>query len=174
VSIDVKLGGLAAKILGKKISSTEGVPRFLLKTPFLTASCFISFRSKRRYHQIPGISGLKNLIDIDKHMNERQLYFSLHIAGSGRLETSLKQKCVKNKLEKEIVFLDFVENMQYLLAGLDIYLSTSFHEGSSHAIMEAMAAGKPFIAFDLSSMPELVEDNKTGYLIPYPDTQHIY
>ena len=34
-----------------------------------------------------------------------------------------------------------------------------------------MAAGKPVIAFDVSSMPELIEDNKTGFLIPFPDTQ---
>jgi len=74
-------------------------------------------------------------------------------------------------LEDEIVFLDFVENMQDFLAGLDIYLSTSIHEGSSHVVIEAMAAGKPVITFDVSSMPELVDNNKTGYLIPFADTQ---
>ena len=38
-------------------------------------------------------------------------------------------------------------------------------------IFEAMAAGKPVIAFDVSSMRELIEHNKTGYLIPFADTQ---
>lgn len=111
------------------------------------------------------------LIQIAKQLKEKQVDFVLYIAGSGKLEKSLKLDCAMNKLEKEIVFLDFVENMQEFLAGLDIYLSTSLHEGSSHVIIEAMAAGKPVIAFNVSSMPELIEDNKTGYLIPYPDTQ---
>ena len=115
--------------------------------------------------------GQKYLIEIAKHLKENQTGFVLYIAGSGELEKSLKQDCIKNKLENEIVFLDFVEDMPDFLEGLDIYLSTSIHEGSSHVIIEAMAAGKPVIAFDISSMPELVENNETGYLVPFADTQ---
>ena len=115
--------------------------------------------------------GKKYLIRIAKQLKEKHIDFMLFIAGSGKLEKTLKQDCIDNKLEKEIVFLDFVENMHDFLAGLDIYLSTSLHEGSSHVIIEAMAAGKPVIAFDVSSMPELIENNETGYLIPFADTQ---
>jgi len=115
--------------------------------------------------------GQEYLIRIAKQLKEKHVDFILYIAGSGKLEKSLKQSCIKNKLEKEIVFLDFVENMHDFLAELDIYLSTSLHEGSSHVIIEAMAAGKPVIAFDVSSMPELIENNETGYLIPFADTQ---
>jgi glycosyltransferase involved in cell wall biosynthesis len=115
--------------------------------------------------------GQKYLIRIAKQLKEKQVDFKLYIAGSGKLENELKLECVENKLEKELIFLGFVENMQDFLSGLDIYLSTSIHEGSSNVIIEAMAAGKPVIAFDVSSMPELIEDNKTGYLIPFADTQ---
>lgn len=115
--------------------------------------------------------GQKYLITIAKILKDRQVDFILYIAGDGKLENSLKEECIKNKLEKEIVFLGFVENMQDFLAGLDIYLSTSLHEGSSHVIIEAMAMEKPVIAFDISSMPELIENNKTGYLIPFAETQ---
>ena len=52
-----------------------------------------------------------------------------------------------------------------------MYISTSIHEGSSNVIIEAMAAGKPVIAFDVSSMHELIENDKTGFLIPFPDAQ---
>jgi len=115
--------------------------------------------------------GQEYLIRIAKHLKEKQVDFMLYIAGSGKLEKSLKHNCIINNLEKEIIFLDFVEDMQDFLTGLDIYLSTSVHEGSSHVIIEAMAAGKPVIAFDVSSMPELIENNDTGYLIPFADTE---
>ncbi|MEA3477034.1 MAG: glycosyltransferase family 4 protein [Bacteroidota bacterium] len=115
--------------------------------------------------------GQNYLIRIAQHLKEKQLDFKLFIAGAGKFEQSLKHDCFENKLENEIVFLDFVENMPDFLAGLDIYLSTSIHEGSSHVIIEAMAAGKPVIAFDVSSMPELIENEKTGFLIPFADTQ---
>ena len=115
--------------------------------------------------------GQEYLIQVAKLLKEKHVDFKLYIAGTGKLEETLKQDCIQNNLENEIVFLDFVENMQDFLAGLDIYLSTSIHEGSSHVIIEAMAAGKPVIAFDVSSMPELIENNQTGYLIPFADTQ---
>ena len=115
--------------------------------------------------------GQEYLIRIAKQLKEKHVDFRLYIAGSGKLEKTLKYECKKNNLEKEVVFLDFVENMQDFLEGLDMYLSTSLHEGSSHVIIEAMAAGKPVIAFDISSMPELIEHNKTGYLIPFTDAQ---
>lgn len=115
--------------------------------------------------------GQQYLIQIAKHLKEMHIDFTLYIAGSGKLEHALKQDCIANKLEKELVFLGFIENIQDFLSGLDIYLSSSLHEGSSHVIIEAMAAGKPVIAFDISSMPELIKDNETGYLIPFADTQ---
>jgi glycosyltransferase involved in cell wall biosynthesis len=115
--------------------------------------------------------GQKYLIKIAKQLKEKHIEFILYVAGTGKLEKSLKRDCIRNNLEKEIVFLDFVEDMQEFLAGLDIYLSTSLHEGSSQVIIEAMAAGKPVIAFDISSMPELIKNNETGYLVPFADTQ---
>lgn len=111
------------------------------------------------------------LIQIARQLKDQGVDFKMFIAGSGKLEKSLKQDCLSNNLENDIVFLDFVEDMQEFLNGLDIYLSTSLHEGSSHVIIEAMAAGKPVIAFDISSMPELIDDKKTGYLIPFADTK---
>ena len=59
--------------------------------------------------------------------------------------------------------------MSQFLKSIDIYLSTSLHEGSSNVILEAMAAGKPVVAFDVSSMPELIVDGETGYLVPFGD-----
>jgi len=115
--------------------------------------------------------GQQYLIRIAKHLKQQYVDFMLYIAGSGELESSLKHSCMINNLEKEIVFLDFVDNMKDFMAGLDIYLSTSIHEGSSHVVIEAMASGKPVIAFDISSLPELIVNNETGYLIPFGDTQ---
>lgn len=115
--------------------------------------------------------GQTYLIQIAEELKKRRINFKLLIAGDGKLEKALKLETARNKLEKEIVFLGFVENMQDFLSGLDIYLSTSLHEGSSHVVIEAMAAGKPVLAFNISSMPELVENEKTGYLIPFADTQ---
>ena len=38
------------------------------------------------------------------------------------------------------------------------------------AVAEAMACGLPVVASDCSSMPELVDDSKSGFLCPVGDT----
>jgi glycosyltransferase involved in cell wall biosynthesis len=113
--------------------------------------------------------GQEYLIRIAGLLKERKIPFQLMIAGSGKLERDLKFQCKRLDLEREVVFLNFVEDIREFMKGLDIYLSTSLHEGSSHVILEAMAAGKPVVAFDISSMPEMIDNGASGYLIPFGD-----
>jgi glycosyltransferase involved in cell wall biosynthesis len=46
----------------------------------------------------------------------------------------------------------------------DIFLTPSRLEGFGLSVAEAMACGKPVVATNCSSLPELVEDNKGGFL----------
>ncbi|MEX2428326.1 MAG: glycosyltransferase family 4 protein [Bacteroidales bacterium] len=115
--------------------------------------------------------GQDYLISIAGLLKEHRIDFKLLIAGRGDLEKSLKRRCIKENLREEVVFLDFVDDIKEFLKGLDMYLSTSIHEGSSHVILEAMAAGKPVLAFDISSMPEMIVDGDSGYLVPFGDVE---
>lgn len=111
--------------------------------------------------------GQAYLISIAKILKEQGVAFKLFIAGTGKLEKSLKNKCKKKGLVNEVVFLDFIEDISAFLKSLDIYVSTSLHEGSSNVILEAMAAGKPVVAFDISSIPEIIIDGESGHLVPF-------
>lgn len=56
------------------------------------------------------------------------------------------------------------------LSAMDICVCSSLSEGMSNAILEAMSAGKPVVATAVGGNPELVEDGKTGYLVPPGDS----
>jgi glycosyltransferase involved in cell wall biosynthesis len=45
----------------------------------------------------------------------------------------------------------------------------SFAEGVPVVLMEAMAAGVPVVATQIAGIPELVEDEESGYLVPPGD-----
>lgn len=51
-----------------------------------------------------------------------------------------------------------------------IYVMTSRYEGFGMVLIEAMTCGLPCVAFDCPNGPrDIIEDGKTGYLIPYDD-----
>ena len=53
-----------------------------------------------------------------------------------------------------------------LARNIDLFVLPSVNEALSYALMEVMAYGRPVIAANSGGIPELIEHNKTGMLIP--------
>jgi sugar transferase (PEP-CTERM/EpsH1 system associated) len=56
-----------------------------------------------------------------------------------------------------------------LLRALDVFVLPSLAEGVSNTILEAMATGLPVIATAVGGNPELVDDGRTGRVVPPDD-----
>jgi glycosyltransferase involved in cell wall biosynthesis len=56
-----------------------------------------------------------------------------------------------------------------VLASLNVTMLPSSSESLSNVILESMAAGVPVIATDVGGNLELLEDGKTGLLVPLDD-----
>ena len=56
-----------------------------------------------------------------------------------------------------------------LMRGFDLFVLPSLGEGISNTILEAMACGLPVIATRVGGNPELVEEGRTGALVPAGD-----
>ncbi|MBN1117327.1 MAG: glycosyltransferase [Bacteroidales bacterium] len=109
--------------------------------------------------------GHEFLVDIASELKKTGLNFKLLLAGSGPLENAIRQKVKLKGLEEQVIFLGFVDSISQFMLNLDIFVLTSRWEGFGFVIAEAMAAKKPVVAFNISSNPELVTDNETGYLV---------
>jgi glycosyltransferase involved in cell wall biosynthesis len=69
------------------------------------------------------------------------------------------------KLEKEVIFTDFVpdDEVPFLIAGAKVFILPSLYEGFGITALEAMACGTPVVVSRVSSLPEVV-DNAGLYL----------
>lgn len=65
-----------------------------------------------------------------------------------------------------VVFTGIRDDMPGVLASCDIVAMPSLNEAMPMALLEAMAASKPVIATSVGAIPELIQHNETGYLVP--------
>jgi len=90
----------------------------------------------------------------------------LLLAGRGSLEAEARRLAEELGLGGRIHFLGTVTDVPELLSASDLFALSSRWEGSPLAVMEAMAAGLPVVAAAVGGVPELVEHEVTGLLIP--------
>ena len=130
-------------------------------------SCIILGNSGRLIEE----KGQKYLIELAQKLMQYSSNFTIQIAGKGKLRQTLQAYAKKLGVEKFIEFLDFIDDTDTFYRKIDIFVFPSLSEGFSNALLEAMAAGKPVVAFDVSSMPEIIENGITGYLVPFGDIE---
>lgn len=110
--------------------------------------------------------GQKYLVDLALNLKARNIAFKIRIAGEGKMENELRALISKHKLTKHFEFSGFVEDMKGFMQSIDIFVLTSIWEGFGYVLVEAMACNKPVVGFEISSNPEIVDDNITGFLVP--------
>lgn len=85
------------------------------------------------------------------------------------VESELRSFAEQSGIGQHIHFLGFQEDTPLYYNGFDVFTLTSFSEGCSNVIQEAMSCGLPVIATNVGGNPELVIDQQTGFLIPSND-----
>lgn len=98
------------------------------------------------------------------------------IAGGGELEDSLKKMIKRDRLSKRIFLTGFIsyKEVRNLLGISDIFINPSHHnEGFPNTILEAGASENFDIATDNAGTSEIIQDKKTGLLIPQRNQEAI-
>ncbi len=75
---------------------------------------------------------------------------------------------LRKMADESVIFTGEISDKQLsdCYAISSIYVTASLWESFNLPIVEAQATGKPVVAFNLASHPEVVEDGKTGILVP--------
>ena len=95
------------------------------------------------------------------------------LAGVGEVQKQLEELVVQLGLTNRFHFLGWVDDAEKLLAALDVFVSASETESFGLVIVEAMAAGTAVVATETEGAKEIIEDQKTGILIPIGDVERI-
>ena len=107
------------------------------------------------------------LIQAMAKFREYGIPFHLQIIGEGEERANIEAEIRKHHLESVVDLLGAKTQAEVaqLLPAADCYIQSSVSEGIPVAIMEAMACELPVIATSITGIPELVLQDKTGYLV---------
>jgi glycosyltransferase involved in cell wall biosynthesis len=87
------------------------------------------------------------------------------LAGEGPEQPALEARVAELGIGERVSFLGRREDVPQLLAACDVFALPSLYEGSSLAVLEAMAAGIPVVSSAIGGTEELVEDGRSGLLV---------
>jgi glycosyltransferase involved in cell wall biosynthesis len=96
---------------------------------------------------------------------------TLLILGGGSLEAELKALAEARGVAGATVFAGRTGDVAYWLERADLFVHPARWEGFGLVLLEAMLARLPIVASEVSSIPEIVVDGETGYLVPAGDVE---
>jgi len=99
----------------------------------------------------------------------------LSLIGDGEMRSELEQAISAHGLQDNITLTGWLSeaDVRAELAASHALVLPSFAEGLPMVVMEAMAAARPVITTYVAGSPELVQEGKTGWLVPAGDVSSL-
>lgn len=89
----------------------------------------------------------------------------VELVGQGPMEDRIRQDISARSLTGRVTLVGGVDDVWPVLLRSQFAVLSSPSEGLPNALLEAMAAGLPVVAFRTGGIPEVVEDGATGLLV---------
>ncbi|RCU51075.1 glycosyltransferase family 1 protein [Corallincola holothuriorum] len=109
------------------------------------------------------------LLAMAEKLKMKGINFVLLIAGAGELKQKLTEEVLQRGLNDCVRFTGFVTQMPLLFKSTDIFVFPSLYEGCPNTLIEAAAASKAIVAYDIPPHRELLPDDEYGRLVPLND-----
>ena len=116
------------------------------------------------------LKGHDQLMDAAPEIVRRHPDVRFFLIGDGILYDHLRERAQALNILDNFVFAGLIdrERIPEMLSAMDVVVHTSLREGLARVLPQALAMGKPCVSFDIDGAPEVVINDKTGYLVkPY-------
>ena len=121
--------------------------------------------------QLDERKGIDDLLTAFAIVAEKVPDAHLVLVGEGPLAQVIENFGIQHRLTDRIHLPGFCADISPVMKAIDVLVLPSLWEGFGIVLIEAMAAGKPAITTNVSSMPEIVVHEKTGLVVPVRQPQ---
>ena len=117
------------------------------------------------------IKGQRVLLDAFRTVLEDHPDTVLVIAGEGPERDALTERIQDLGIEDKVFLLGFVEDLSVFYEDVGVFVLPSFSEGLNTSILQAMAWEIPCVASDVGGVPDAIEPEREGLLVPPGDPE---
>ena len=110
--------------------------------------------------------GHHTLLQAAAFLQQKGVRLRYLICGDGPLRATLGSETQALGLAENVQFLGFCPDVINYLASADVFVHVPLWEGLGVAVIEALAAGLPVVASGVGGIPELIENERSGLLVP--------
>ncbi|MEM7256720.1 MAG: glycosyltransferase [Pseudomonadota bacterium] len=119
------------------------------------------------------IKNLPMMINGFREVHQRLPDTRLLMVGDGEEREALEALVKEAGLKDSVLFTGYQSDTARYMSAIDVYLLTSFSEGTSMTLLEAMATRKPPIVTAVGGNIEIVEHLKNGLVVDSGDTERL-
>lgn len=141
--------------------------------------CEVDQETLRHKYRVPGHAVVMGIVARLHPVKDHVTFFdavkmvrathpSVHavIAGDGEMRTRLQAYVKEIGIDDCVTFLGTVTNeLPEVYRIMDIFILTSLSESFPNVVLEAMSAGVPVVATNISDVPSIISDGKNGYIV---------
>lgn len=110
-----------------------------------------------------------NLIRATPYLVESLPGVRVVFVGEGELRPAMEAEARRLGLSGNVILTGWQQEVGDCLAAMDLFVMPSKLEGLCTSLLDAMAAGLPCVATTAGGIPDIVQDGRTGLLVPPGD-----
>lgn len=116
--------------------------------------------------------GIEQYLETAKYIKNKYTNVEFHVLGA--CEEAYREKLEKMQEENTIIYHGMQKNVQPYINECWCLIHPSYYpEGMSNVLQEASASGRPVITTNRSGCREVVDDEKSGFIVPIKDTEKL-
>lgn len=119
--------------------------------------------------RMDGQKRLDRFVEIARRLAPAHPDLRFAIFGEGNEREDLLGRIAATGLEERFSVPGFLPDLAELIGDAELFLLTSNNEGTPNILLETMAAGTACLSFDVGAVPEILEGELSGAVLPEGD-----
>lgn len=120
------------------------------------------------------VKGYDRLLRIASRLNREGFDFQLYILGTGPMQGKIEEFVRRNGLYNKVALLGYQTNPYKYVKKCDLFVCSSYSEGFSTAVTEALIVGTPVCTVDVSGMKEMLGENNEFGVVTINSEEALY